>query len=130
MPTPTQPGSTAVRATSSDADAPQWSHKFVVRRLRDAQSDHDQYRRLTVEGVSAHLLDVEHRRWRAIGEAIAELAQLIVRQCGSSEFTAARPNGRTLTLRLSEAIDDQLDDPAWRVVDAAARLALLDTPKL
>ena len=98
----------------------------ALRRLREAQNDHDGVRRALFDGVTTALLSADHRRWEAIGAAIGALADAIARHCGSSHFCDARPDTGLLALRLAESIDDLMDEPAWRVVEAAARLAVLE----
>jgi hypothetical protein len=82
---------------------------------------HDHARRAGFEGVTDTELAHEHARWDAVGAAIAGLAELIRRRCADSAFCPARLQTPALVVRLTEAIDDQLDDVAWRVVDAAAQ---------
>ena len=91
--------------------------------LRDAQDDHDAIRIAFRAGAHPTLLARDNRRWETIGEAIADLARLIVGQFAESAFGDARPEPSIITARLSESIDDLLDEPAWTVIDAAARLA-------
>jgi hypothetical protein len=91
--------------------------------LQDAEDEHDRARLDLFSGVTRPSLDAEKTRWCAIGEAIAVLARLICETCAASAFCGARPRAMDVAIRVSEAIDDQLDSPAWRVVDAAARLA-------
>ena len=95
----------------------------ALRRLREAQDDHDAVRRAFRAGVTGARLSADHRRWEALGESIAELAGAISRECRASHFCDARPDVVLLAIRLSESIDDLMDEPAWSVVDAAARLA-------
>ncbi len=97
----------------------------ALQRLREAQDDHDVVRRALFGGVTTALLSADHRRWETLGEAIAALAIAIARHCGSSHFCDARPDAGLLAIRLSESIDDLMDEPAWSVVDAAARLAAI-----
>jgi len=96
-----------------------------LQRLREAQDDHDVVRRAFFDGVTTALLSADHRRWEALGEAIAELAAVITRHCGSSHFCDARPDTVLLALRLAESVDDLMDEPAWSVVEAATRLAVI-----
>ncbi|QUD88033.1 hypothetical protein [Phenylobacterium montanum] len=91
-------------------------------RLRDALLDHDQARRHESAGVSANALDADIALWLGLGGAIADLADRIRDACRRSAFANRRPEAAALAARLSEAIDDQVDTPAWRVIDAAARL--------
>jgi len=98
----------------------------AARRLRDAQDDHDSVRRAFRAGVTSALLAADHRRWEALGAAIAALAGAVARHCADSEFCDARPPVALITARLSESIDDLMDGPAWAVVDAAARLAAVE----
>jgi len=98
----------------------------ALRRLHESQDDHDIVRRTFRSGVTTALLSADHRRWEGLGEAIAALAAAIARHCGASHFCDARPDVVLLTIRLSESIDDLMDEPAWSVVGAAARLAALE----
>jgi hypothetical protein len=101
----------------------------LMGRLHDAEDDHDLAVRGLRAGVSAEALDMDAQLWRAMGSAIAELARLVSRHCHLSSFCEARPSVGLLTARLSEAIDDQLDGAAWRVVDAQARLEAARTAR-
>jgi len=91
--------------------------------LRIAQDEHDAIRRTFRYGVTAQALAADNHRWEALGDAIADLARLIGRQFAESAFGDARPSAEMLAARLSEALDDLLDEPVWTVIDAAARLA-------
>jgi hypothetical protein len=91
--------------------------------LQDAEDEHDRARLDASAGVTRPSLETEKTRWCAIGEAIAALAWTICETCAASAFCEVRPRPMNVAIRVSEAIDDQLDGPAWRVVDAAARLA-------
>jgi hypothetical protein len=91
--------------------------------LREAQDEHDAIRTAHRAGVTLAALASDNRRWETIGETVADLARLIVRQFADSAFGDARPEATILVARLSEALDDLLDEPAWTVIDAAARLA-------
>jgi hypothetical protein len=91
--------------------------------LQEAEDEHDRARLDAFAGVTRPSLEAEKTRWCAIGEAIAALARLICETCAASAFCEARPRAMDVAIRVSEAIDDQLDGPAWRVADAAARLA-------
>lgn len=101
-------------------------HDGALRRLREAEDEHDAIRRAFSAGASARTLAADLRRWEALGEAIAALAGLVARHCAASHFCDARPDVALLTIRLSESIDDLMDEPAWSVTDAAARLAAVD----
>ena len=98
----------------------------ALRRLRDAEDEHDEIRRAFRAGVTDRALAADVRRWEALGEAIAALAVAVARHCAASHFCDARPDGLLLAVRLSESIDDLMDEPAWSVADAAARLAAVD----
>jgi hypothetical protein len=98
----------------------------ALRRLRDAEDEHDDIRRAFRIGVTTRTLAADVRRWEALGEAIAALAGLVARQCAASHFCDARPDVLLLAIRLSESIDDLIDEPAWAVVDASTRLAAVD----
>ena len=95
----------------------------LLGRLQDAEEEHDRARRRGLSGVTAEALDADKARWSRIGGAIAALARAIAQTCAASAFGDARPAHGELTARLSESIDDQFDPAAWRIVDAAARLA-------
>jgi len=95
---------------------------ILCSRLREAQDEHDQIRRTLRAGVTEGLLISDLGRWEAIGDAIARLARLVAEQFAASAFGDARPDIGLLAARLSESIDDLLDEPAWAVIDAAARL--------
>jgi len=99
---------TPIRAETDRVDA--------LGRLREAQDDHDVVRRAFRDGVTTTLLSADHRRWEALGEAIAALAAAIARHCGASHYCDARPDAALLAIRLSESIDDLMDEPAWSVV--------------
>jgi hypothetical protein len=99
---------------------------LALARLREAEDEHDDIRRAFRAGVTARTLAADIRRWEALGEAVAALAGLVARHCAASHFCDARPDVLLLTMRLSESIDDLIDEPAWAVVDAAARLAAVD----
>lgn len=89
--------------------------------LQDALIGHDEARRRDGQGVSSAALDADVALWLSLGSAIAELATRVCDACRRSTFANLRPDAAHLAARLSEAIDDQLDAPAWRVADAAAR---------
>jgi len=111
------------------ASLPAWAlldPAAALRRLRETEDEHDDIRRTFRAGVSARTLAEDVRRWEALGEAIAALAGLVARHCAASHFCDARPDVGLLAIRLSESIDDLMDEPAWAVVDAAARLAAVD----
>ncbi len=100
----------------------------ALRRLRDAEDEHDEIRRAFRAGASARALAAEVRRWEALGEVIAPLAGLVARRCAASHFCDARPDVLLLAARLSESIDDLMDAPAWAVAEASARLAAAERP--
>ncbi len=91
--------------------------------LRDVQIEHDAIRCSIRAGVSAEALASDNLKWEIIGDAICDLADMIARECAASAFCDSRPDIPALTARLSEAIDDLIDEPAWMVIDAAARVA-------
>ncbi|HEX4181140.1 MAG TPA: hypothetical protein VHY32_10150 [Caulobacteraceae bacterium] len=91
-------------------------------RLHDAEDDHHAAVRAVRAGVTQAALDQDVRRWRALGHAIVDLARLVSGQCAASAFCDGRPGVFALAVRLAEAIDDQVDGPAWRVIEAQARL--------
>jgi hypothetical protein len=95
-------------------------------RLRESEDDHDVIRRAISCGVSSAALASDLDRWERLGAAVAALACDVVMQCAASAFCGARPDADLVTARLSESIDDLLDEPAWTVVDAAARLAVCE----
>ncbi len=103
---------------------PAWADldaKAAMQRLREAQDDHDRIRRAHCAGVTHARLSADVRRWETLGQAIADLAILVSYHCTASHFCATRPNAPLLAARFSESIDDLIDEPAWTVVDAAAR---------
>jgi hypothetical protein len=105
--------------------APQRRHFLtLLGRLQEAEDDHDRDRRSHISGVSQERLETDKTRWSSVGGAVAALAAQICSACAASAFAEARPKVDQLAQRLSEAIDDQLDAPAWRLIDAAARLAV------
>jgi hypothetical protein len=113
----------------SSTPAPIWAKLDAAdafRRLRDAEDEHDEIRRAFCVGVTGRTLASDVRRWEALGEAIAALAGAVARQCAASHFCDARPDVLLLAIRLSESIDDLMDEPAWTVADAAARFAAAD----
>jgi len=91
-------------------------------RLHDAQDDHHAAILALRPGVTPTALDDDLRRWRALGSAIVDLARLAQSDCATSAFCDTRPQVEPLAIRLVEAIDDQIDSPAWSVVDAQVRL--------
>ena len=95
----------------------------ALRRLRDAEDEHNFVRRGHCAGVTEAALASDLGRWERLGEAVAGLAVAVYRHCAQSDFCDARPDIGLLTARLSESFDDLMDGPAWAVVDAAARLA-------
>ncbi len=98
---------------------------LVWSRLRDAEHEHDDIRRAFRDGATSRALHADNRRWEALGAAVAELARAITSHCTASGFCDARPDAVLLTARICESFDDLMDEPAWTVVDAAARLAVL-----
>ena len=97
-----------------------------LRALLQAQDEHDQIRRAFRAGATDAALKSDLGRWTKIGAAVAELARLIQSEFNASHFGDARPDPELLIARISEAIDDQLDEPVWVVIDAAARLFGMD----
>lgn len=93
------------------------------RRLGSAEDDHNIIRRALNHGVDSARLADDLDRWSIVGGSIADVAALIAEHARASAFCNARPTPSLLTARLSEAFDDLLDEAAWEVVDAAARLA-------
>jgi hypothetical protein len=98
----------------------------LLGRLQEAEDEHDRARRATSAGHARVLLDADKARWTRIGAGLAAMARLICEACATSAFAESRPGAELVTARLSEAIDDQLDREAWRIVDAAARLAAVE----
>lgn len=94
----------------------------LMGRLHDAQDDHDAAILAVRGGVAAAALDSDILLWRALGSAIVDLARLARASCAASAFCDARPGIEPLAARLVEAIDDQIDRPAWSVIQAQARL--------
>jgi len=76
---------------------------------------------MAFEGVCEAELAREHARWEAVGAGVADLAELVRRSCAASAFCRSRPQADRLIPRISEALDDQVDAVAWRVIEAAAR---------
>ena len=95
---------------------------ILMGRLHDAQDDHNTAILSIRQGVTAPALDGDLVRWRALGSAIIDLARLLRSHCAASAFCDARPEIESLAVRLVEAIDDQIDQPAWSVIDAQTRL--------
>src|ERR1700742_4206392 len=83
----------------------------LLGRLQDAEDDHDRTRREALSGVTLENLEADKVRWSQLGGALAALARQICQTCAASAFGEARPKVDSVTLRLSEAIDDQLDAP-------------------
>jgi hypothetical protein len=102
--------------------APRQRKLVLMGRLHDAQDDHNKAIVSERRGATAAALDSDLSRWRVLGSAIVDLARLVRGQCAASAFCDARPEIEPLTARLVEAIDDQIDQPAWIVIDAQARL--------
>ena len=50
------------------------------------------------------------------------------RECAASAYCNARPRIEALAMRLVEAIDDEIDPPAWRVIDTHVRLEAAQSP--
>jgi hypothetical protein len=94
--------------------------------LRDEIRDYDSAIRMVRAGVAQAALDQDIVLWRTLGAAIAELAKLISGHCAASAFCDARPKIEVLATRLVEAIDDQVDDPAWGVIAAEARFRIAE----
>lgn len=104
----------------------------LERLLREAQRRHDHDRRRHRDGVSAQDLAADNGLWNQVGRDIAGLARRIRQSCLTSHFGDARPEVTLLVDRLVESVDDQVDNAAWRVIQAAARLACApagSTPK-
>lgn len=99
------------------------THQNFAGQLLDSLDLHDRARREALEGVTAATLEADQTRWTELGRAIAMLAREMAEHCRQSAYCAARPDIRLLSARLSEAVDDQFDPPAWAVIDSAARLA-------
>lgn len=88
--------------------------------VRAAQRHHDADRLQTCAGVTQMGLDADNALWQGLGHEIARLASQIQRACRDSRYCSSRPSLFDLTLRLAESIDDQMDEPAWSVLYAAA----------
>ena len=95
---------------------------LLMGRANDAADDHHQAIRASRSGVTQAALDQDIGRWHSLAFAIADLARLVSGHCAASAFCDARPTAGALAVRLVEAIDDQIDPPAWRVVNAEVRL--------
>jgi hypothetical protein len=101
----------------------QRQHRHLLQgRLHDAEDDYDNACCERFAGVTGAALHADKTCWRDLGGAIASLARLISMACASSQFCQGRPQADLLAARISEAIDDQIDGPAWAVVDAATRV--------
>jgi len=98
----------------------------LLGRLQDAEDDHDRMRRQTFASATGELLDADKARWTRLGDSLAALARLVCKASADSVFCDSRPGVDLVTVRLSEAIDDQFDRESWRVIDAAARLAAVE----
>lgn len=101
--------------------SPSTSYAALDGRFIGAENSHDADRRSTCAGVTGRALGADNDAWEEIGAAIADLARLISARCAASRLCNARPRVDALAARVSEAIDDQIDAVAWRVIDAAAR---------
>ena len=95
----------------------------LERQLREAQRRHDHDRRHHRDGATAQDLDVDNALWDQVGRDIGALARRIQQTCLASRFGDTRPDLALLADRLVESVDDQVDRAAWRVIQAAARLA-------
>lgn len=104
------------------SSAPRQRTLLLLGRLHDAQDDHNEAIFAARDGVTMADLNSDLRKWRILGSAIVDLARLVRGQCAASGFCDARPEVGNLAARLVEAIDDQIDRPAWIVVDAQTRL--------
>jgi hypothetical protein len=98
-------------------------------RVHDVEDDHHAAILDIRRGATRTALDEDLRRWRTLGSAIVDLARLVSDHCAQSAFCDARPRIESLTARMVEAIDDQIDGHAWRVVDAVARLRAAETAR-
>jgi hypothetical protein len=103
-------------------DVQRQRRRLLQGRLHDAEDDYDDVCRERFAGVTGAALHADKACWRELGGAIASLARLISMACASSQFCLARPQPDLLAARISEAIDNQLDESAWAVIDAAARV--------
>jgi hypothetical protein len=97
-------------------------------RLREAEYEHDAIRRAFRQAVTTEALLADNRRWEALGAAVASLARAVADHCVASSFCDARPDVAVLAVRICESFDDLTDEPAWTVIDAAARYAALKRP--
>ena len=88
--------------------------------LNTAFDRHDSDRRRALAGVTGADLDTDKQIWSAIGVALAEVAQLVADGCQASGLCGGRPATTAICARLVEAIDDQVDVPAWEIIEAAA----------
>ena len=85
---------------------------------------HDTDRRENFTGVTAADLDADKQIWSEIGAMVAAVARRLTDGCRASGFFAGKPDPATVCARLVESIDDQVDIPAWRLIEAAARARL------
>lgn len=95
---------------------------MLMGRLHDAEDEHDAAIRFLRAGVDPAAVENDASRWRGLGLAIVELARAILRDCAASAYGEARPGLERLAMRLVEAVDDQIDAPAWAIVNAQVRL--------
>jgi hypothetical protein len=98
---------------------------LLLGRVQEAGDDHDRRCRDEIAGVIHERLETDKAGWSRLGGAVAALAAQICETCAAAAYAEARPRMDQVAQRLSEAIDDQIDAPAWRLVDAAARLAVI-----
>lgn len=102
--------------------APRQRLLLLTGRLHDAEDDHDAELRVERAGVCANALASDLQLWRGLGAAIVDIARLVRGHCSASSFCDARPAIEPLAVRLVEALDDQIDAAAWRVIAAQAHL--------
>jgi hypothetical protein len=95
----------------------------LLGRLQNAEAECDYARRQEFCATARAMREVDKALWSQIGAAIGSMARQVRDSCAASAFALERPCAGELAIRRSTSIDDQLDPNAWRVVDAAARLA-------
>ncbi len=83
--------------------------------------DHDLARRAEGLGQDAGQAILEGLTWAGLGLDLGRLAAEICQTAARSACAPTQPRSSLVAQRLAEAIDDQLDAPAWRVLAAAAQ---------
>ena len=89
--------------------------------LQSALRDHDAVMIRNLEGVTESMIDRRRQGWLLLGIALGRLALRTGETCRACALGAAWPEPVLIAQRLAEALDDQIDAPDWRIVEAAAR---------